>query len=291
MDSRRRTEQTGGASDEKGPGMEVICAVDGSSAATGVARYAAGVASRIGVGLRIVRAVQVADPLYVTAGVVRAMDDPADRREQVLGRAQRQLDELCAGVDGVEATPELRQGAADAEVFEAVAEHDAPLIVIGTSARSGLRRALGGVAQRIIRRAPCPVLVVPHGYDRGLRERPTILVGLRGGDRDDAAAALRQAERLAELMRAELVVAHAQRDAADSGADAGLAELAEGRRHVASRGNPAQELLRIAADMDADAIAVAPRGHGPLRQALLGSVSSGLLSAGERPVFVIPRTH
>jgi len=271
--------------------MEVICAVDGSTAATGVVRYAAEVAARAGAGLRIVRAVQVADPLFVTAGVVRAIDDPAERRQQVLERAQLQLDELSAGVEGVEATSELRQGAPDAEVFEAVAEHDASLIVIGTSARSGLRRALGGVAQRIIRRAPCPVLVVPHGYDRGLQERPTILVGVRGGDREDAAAAMREAGRLADVLRAELVLSHAARDASGSGADAGLERLAEGRRHIAAQGKPAQELLRIAAEIDADAIAVAPRGHGPLRQSLLGSVSTNLLAAGERPVFVIPRTH
>ena len=268
--------------------MEVICAVDGSSASAGVVRHAAAVASRVGGTLRILRAVQVADPLFVTAGVVRAMEDPAERREQVLARAQHQLEDLCRGVEGVEATSELRQSAPDSAVLEAVGEHDAPLIVVGTRAKRGRRIAPGDVAQRIIRRAPCPVLVVPEGYDRGLADQPTILVGVRGGDRDDAAAAVREAEGLAQLLRAELVLVHSGREG--SGA-AWFEELAGDRRHITSQGDPARELLRIAAEIDADAITVAPRGHGPLRQALLGSVSNGLLSAGERPVFVIPRTH
>ena len=268
--------------------MEVICAVDGSSASAGVVGYAAAVASRVGATLRILRAVQVADPLFVTAGVFRAMEDPAERREQVLERARQQLENLRNGVQGVEATSELRQGAPDSAVLEAVHEHGARLIVVGTRAKRGRRNAPGDVAQRIIRRAPCPVLVVPDGYDRRLADQPAILVGVRGGDREDAAAAVREAGRLAELLDAELVLVHSSRE---GGGAAWFDELAGDRRHIASQGDPARELLRIAAEIDADAITVAPRGHGPLRQALLGSVSNGLLSAGERPVFVIPRTH
>lgn len=62
-----------------------------------------------------------------------------------------------------------------------------------------------------------------------------------------------------------------------------LEKLAGGSRHHATHGNPSRELLRIAAEINADAITVAPRGHGPLRQALLGSVSSDLLSAANVP--------
>jgi universal stress protein A len=268
--------------------MDVICAVDGSSAAPGVVSYATEVASRTGAALRIVRAVQVADPLIVNPGVVRAIEDPAERRAQVLERAQRQLDELCAQASGVEASADLRQGTTGAAVLDAVAEHDAELVVLGTRAGSGGRAAVGRDAQHIIRRAPCPVLVVPDGYDRKLGNPMIVVVGIRGGDREDAAVVVREADKLAQLVRAEIVIAHSERKDGDA---AWLEEVAGGRRHIAARGNPAPELLRIADETTADAVAVAPRGHGRLRQALLGSVSSALLSAGERPVFVIPRTH
>lgn len=270
--------------------MDVICAVDGSPVAPGVVRYAANIASRAGAALRIVRAVQVADPLFVTGGVARAMEDPAERRERVIAVVKRQLEDLAAGIEGVEATPELRQGSPDAEVLNAVKEHDARLVVIGTRGRSG-RKGLGSTGQRIVRRSPCPVLVVPEGYDRDLGDRVTVLVGIRGGDREDAATVVDEARKLVDLLRAELVLAHSQRDGRGGGDADWLEKLAGGSRHHATHGNPSRELLRIAAEIDADAITVAPRGHGPLRQALLGSVSSDLLSAGKRPVFVIPRTH
>jgi nucleotide-binding universal stress UspA family protein len=267
--------------------MDVICAVDGSRAAPGVVRYAANIASRAGTALRIVRAVQVADPLFVTSRVARAgrsMEDPTERREHIVALAQRRLEELAAEIQGVEASTELRQGTPDAEVRNAATEHDAPLVVIGTRARSGQRKALGTIGQRIVRRSSCPVLIVPEGYDSELEDPVTVLVGIRGGDRQDAATVVDDARKLVELMRADLVLAHSERDGRSAGGDADwLEKVAAGSRHIATHGDPSRELLRIAADVDADAIAVAPRGHGPLRQALLGSVSSALLSAGERP--------
>lgn len=42
-----------------------------------------------------------------------------------------------------------------------VDEHDIDLIVIASRGRSGMKRALlGSVADEVVRRAPCPVLVV-----------------------------------------------------------------------------------------------------------------------------------
>lgn len=270
--------------------MNVICAVDGSDAAPGVVRYAAGIASRAGLPLRIVRAVQVADPMFVTPGVVRALEDPAERRARIVAQAERQLERLAAEVRGVEVSHELRQGSPEGEVGAIVEQHRARLVVIGLGSKSGQRRGLGGTGQRIVRRSSCPVLVVPPGHDRMPGERFSIVVGLRGGEQSDASAILARARELAELVRAELVLAHSQREGAGAGPD-WLEKVADGRPYVAAEGKPSRELLRIAAEAGADAIAVAPRGHGPLRQALFGSVSSELLSSGERPVFVIPRSH
>jgi nucleotide-binding universal stress UspA family protein len=52
-------------------------------------------------------------------------------------------------------------GAPAAEILRVAAETKASLIVIATHGRTGLRRlALGSVAERVIREARCPVLVV-----------------------------------------------------------------------------------------------------------------------------------
>ena len=56
---------------------------------------------------------------------------------------------------------QVGQGAPAAEILRIAAERQASLIVIATHGRTGLERlALGSVAERVIRAAPCPVLVV-----------------------------------------------------------------------------------------------------------------------------------
>jgi universal stress protein A len=55
----------------------------------------------------------------------------------------------------------VTHGAPAAEILRIAGEQKASLIVIATHGRTGLLRlALGSVAERVIRDAPCPVLVV-----------------------------------------------------------------------------------------------------------------------------------
>ncbi len=53
-------------------------------------------------------------------------------------------------------------------------------------------------------------------------------------------------------------------------------------------GDALDEITRHADEVDADAIVIGPRGLGAIGQALLGSVSSGLLQTSNRPVIVVP---
>lgn len=55
----------------------------------------------------------------------------------------------------------FRQGVPTETIVDAIAEHDADLIVMGTHGHSGLTRLLvGSVAGQVMRQATCPVLVV-----------------------------------------------------------------------------------------------------------------------------------
>ena len=55
-----------------------------------------------------------------------------------------------------------------AEILAYAEEHDVDLIVMGTHGRSGVSHLLlGSIAERVVRRAPCPVLTVrrpEHGF-------------------------------------------------------------------------------------------------------------------------------
>ena len=54
----------------------------------------------------------------------------------------------------------LVHGAPWREIMESAREHNATLIVMGTHGRSGLYHGLvGSVAEKVVRHAPCPVLV------------------------------------------------------------------------------------------------------------------------------------
>ena len=53
-------------------------------------------------------------------------------------------------------------------------------------------------------------------------------------------------------------------------------------------GNPADEIVTYADSIDADAIVVGCRGHGSFANAILGSVSQGVLRESRRPVLVVP---
>jgi nucleotide-binding universal stress UspA family protein len=62
---------------------------------------------------------------------------------------------------GVRARFSLRVGVPAEEIIAAAEEEKARMIVIGTHGRSGLDRLLlGSVAERVIRRASCPVVTV-----------------------------------------------------------------------------------------------------------------------------------
>ena len=52
-------------------------------------------------------------------------------------------------------------------------------------------------------------------------------------------------------------------------------------------GSPAEAIVRVAAEEDADAIVVGSHGYGRL-EALLGSVSHDVLRLADRPVTVVP---
>lgn len=59
--------------------------------------------------------------------------------------------------------PRIRQGVEFREIIAAAREDGVDLIVMGTHGRTGLAHALiGSVAEKVVRKAPCPVLTVRH---------------------------------------------------------------------------------------------------------------------------------
>ena len=64
---------------------------------------------------------------------------------------------------------------------------------------------------------------------------------------------------------------------------------AEGAELRAATGDPAEMLLSLADDEHAELLVVGSRGRGPLKAALLGSVSSAVATRASCPVVIVPR--
>ncbi len=53
-------------------------------------------------------------------------------------------------------------------------------------------------------------------------------------------------------------------------------------------GTVVEEILKTAAEISANLIVMGSHGHGPVYNLLVGSVTEGILKAGQRPVLLVP---
>jgi nucleotide-binding universal stress UspA family protein len=86
-------------------------------------------------------------------------------RDASLEALARVPDEEAAA--GLTISREVRSGTPFVEIVRFARDIDADLVVIGTHGRSGLAHVLlGSTAEKVVRKAPCPVLTVrPEGHD------------------------------------------------------------------------------------------------------------------------------
>lgn len=98
-------------------------------------------------------------PAYpeITAGQVEAIYE--EQRAWIESALERRA--RAARGEGLLARALLRTGPAASTIAETAKEAGTDLVVVGTHGRSGIDRlVLGSVAERVVRLAPCPVLVV-----------------------------------------------------------------------------------------------------------------------------------
>jgi nucleotide-binding universal stress UspA family protein len=72
---------------------------------------------------------------------------------------------------GVDAEPVFGSGSAHSQIVKTAKELDVDLITLATHGRTGLRHLMfGSTAEKIVRLAPCPVLVVKHPEHEFIKE-------------------------------------------------------------------------------------------------------------------------
>ena len=138
----------------------ICCPIDFSDASRAAMEVAADLARRTGAELWLLHAYPVPGYTFPDGSVVaspKMLQDLADG-------AQRHLDEWRTQAEGlgaprVETAKEAGEPAAEIVAF--ARERGMDLLVLGTHGRTGLEHALmGSIAERVVRKAHCPVLTV-----------------------------------------------------------------------------------------------------------------------------------
>jgi len=141
----------------EGAARGIVCATDLSPEAEAVVRVAATLARRLRVPLDLFHVVHVPPALPPDLFDKTLI---GDLRLVAETKIEAQAAELRAA--GIETTTSVRLGFIDDSIAHHAAKTRAELLVMGTHARGGAARAfMGSVAERTIRAAPCPTLVVP----------------------------------------------------------------------------------------------------------------------------------
>jgi nucleotide-binding universal stress UspA family protein len=222
-----------------------------------------------------------------------------------------------AGADTVLLEFALAEGPAGSEIVERAKADDSGLIVLGTHGRSGLERfMLGSVTERVLHRAPCPVLTVPpHGATAP--PSPVFKRILCGLDFSACGShALEYALSLAQEADACLTLAHVFEADASMPDDwrtslkpepvrEALVALEAARRARLAAAVPAdlesscrvetvmgcgpapRELLRLAEARAADLIVLGVRGRNAADLLLFGSTANKVVRQARCPVLVV----
>ncbi len=139
----------------------VCCPIDFSDASRAAMEVAADLARRTGAELVLLHAYPIPGYTFPDGSVVaspRMMQELADQ-------AQRHLQEWRVDAERIvgaaRVTAEKAIGEPAAEILSFARARGADLIVVGTHGRTGIEHArMGSIAERVVRRAHCPVLTV-----------------------------------------------------------------------------------------------------------------------------------
>jgi nucleotide-binding universal stress UspA family protein len=213
----------------------------------------------------------------------------------------------------------VREGTdARAEILTEAASCAASLIVMGTHGRSGIEHMLlGSIAEKVLRKAPCPILVVPpHAEMVDVAGSPVFKRIICAVDFSTSSLqAVNWALELAQEADAKLTLLHsiefpvalrevvfstdADVDRLHAAAEAEylrrLRALVPARARMyctvttsVNEGKPAREIARVAGAEHADLIVMGVQGRGAVDLMVFGSNTHDVIRDATCPVLVVP---
>jgi universal stress protein A len=143
------------------PITRILVPTDFSDSADAALAYALTLGAQVGATVRLVHAFEDPDAVSLYSHAYVPM--PAEMRAEILADLRRQLTARATASGRGLATTEVLTGAAAKAIVDDATQQQCDLIVMGTHGRHGMAHLLlGSVAERVVRTATCPVLVVPR---------------------------------------------------------------------------------------------------------------------------------
>lgn len=211
--------------------------------------------------------------------------------------------------DGIQPELVVQEGMAPDVILSIAQSQNADVIVMGTHGHRGFDRLMvGSVTNRVMRRAPCPVLAVssPHDSDAGGKERGhahhlnRILFCTDFSENSDRA--LTYAISGAAEYDAELTLLHVLEGSDSSEVkEAILSAVTEQLDNLippAARstlkaktavrvGKPYQQIIQLASEWQSDLVIMGVHGRGAIDLAVFGSTTYRVIQLGPCPVLAV----
>ena len=220
---------------------------------------------------------------------------------------------------GIRVDCEMRDGDATTAIVQTAADVSADLVVLGTHGRSGVERlAMGSVAEKVLRKAACPVMTVPPHAGPAVPTPSSFFRRVLCAIDFSASSmrALDYATSIAQEAGGQLVVMHVLEmlpeemglesswagqktigeylAAARADSQAKLeAAVSEGARDycevqtVMASGKPYREILREAAARKSELLVLGVHGRNPFDLLLFGSTAQQLVRHAGCPVLTV----
>jgi nucleotide-binding universal stress UspA family protein len=290
----------------------IFCPTDFSSFSEHAMERAAGAASWFGARLTLLHVVPPMMGIGPPDTCVPFVVAPVDLLRVQQEAAVTDLERLAVPIRarGLQVATKVLVGDPSREIEAAAEALPADLIVMGTHGRGGFEHlVMGSVAEKMLRRAPCPVLIVGNDVKPSGRS-PLFQRILCAVDLTEASAGtVDMAFSLAEENQAKVTMLHVVESLAGEGnallgipepeaisstlverATAGLWRMMPPALHFRERveiGTAWRTILRVAQESASDLIVLGAHARGGFGRLFLGSTANQVVRHAHCPVLVI----
>ena len=298
------------------PLKNIICTTDFSEGSRLTVPFGVRLAKEFAARLYICYVVDL--PAVFSYG--EAIRDPRDEK-LLMREGEEEMERVMSGYD-VDWEPLVTAGHVSTEIERLATEKNADLVVTATHGRSGLKRfVLGSVAERLMRRLSCPLLVVRSAGDEGamsgMREivLKKILVGCDFSP--DSDLGFQYGLSLAQQFQSELHLAHVleppvYKEWCRAGTREGNSDEKDLREQIKEKligmipeealhwctpktvllaGQPHEELEKYAYVNNLDLIVMGFRGRGLMETLFVGSTTARVIRNAACPVLSVQPVH